>query len=88
MFNPIEHSGDRRRVIAIEQHSLHLAGKLMEAGEMSLGQAIEAIRRFERDCAEHPAMEGAAMLFARRALAELCSDGVCEMDDSAKMNAM
>ncbi|MBP7565320.1 MAG: AAA family ATPase [Burkholderiaceae bacterium] len=28
----------------------HLAGKLMEAGEMSLTQAIEEIRRFERDC--------------------------------------
>jgi signal transduction histidine kinase len=36
---------------------------------------------FERDCAEHVELEGAAMLFARRALAELCSDGVCESAD-------
>jgi signal transduction histidine kinase len=36
---------------------------------------------FERDCADHPDIEGAAMLFARRALAELCSDGVCESAD-------
>jgi signal transduction histidine kinase len=36
---------------------------------------------FERDAAAHPELEEAARLFARRALAELCNDGVCESAD-------
>ena len=36
---------------------------------------------FERDAAAHPELGEAARLFARRALAELCGDGVCESAD-------
>jgi len=35
----------------------------------------------ERDAAQHAAADSAATLFARRALAELCGDGVCESAD-------
>jgi len=37
----------------------HLAGKLMEAGEMTLTAAVEEIRRFERDCEAFDSQFGA-----------------------------
>ncbi|MDB5806521.1 MAG: histidine kinase [Betaproteobacteria bacterium] len=42
---------------------------------------LALLDEFEREAGNHPELDEGAMLFARRALGELCNDGVCESAD-------